>query len=83
MCYLITLKIEVTNHNNNTVILFLEEATASLQLDLWPCHKQVGHQRLVYFDQAIHYYCVVPVTTFNKGTISICVFNSTASLIES
>ena len=80
MCYLITLTTEVTNHNSNTVIL---EATTSLQLDLWPCQKQVGHQRLIYFDQAIHYYCVVPVTTFDKGTISIFVFTSTASLIES
>ena len=32
---------------------FLEEATTSLQLDLWPCLEQVAHQRLVYFDQAI------------------------------
>ena len=62
---------------------FFKEATASLQLDLWPCHRQVGHQRSVNFDQATNYCCVVPVTTFNKGTTSIFVFNSTASLIES
>ena len=35
-------------HNNNT---FREEATNSLPLDLWLCHKQVGHQGLDYFDQ--------------------------------
>ena len=62
---------------------FREEATTCLQLDLWLCHKQVGHQRLVYFDQAIIDCCVVPVTTFNKGIISIVVFNSTASFFES
>ena len=85
MCYLITLTnyIEVTYHNNNTVILFLEEATTSLQLDLWSCHKQVGHQRLIYFDQEFFHCCVVPVATFIKGTIFLFVFNSTASLIES
>ena len=68
MSYLITLTnyMEVTYHNNNTVIFFLEEATTSLQLDLWLCHKRVGHQRLASFDQAIHECCVVPVTTFNE-----------------
>ena len=64
--------------------IFWEQATTNLQLDLWLCHKQVGHERLVYFDQAIiDDCCVVPVTTFNKGTISIVVFNSTTSLNES
>ena len=54
-----------------------------ITLTIWICYKQVGYQRLVYFDQAIHDCCAVPVTTFNKGTISIVVFNSTASHIES
>ena len=54
-----------------TLWYFWEEATTSLQRDLWLLHKQVGHQRLDYFDQAIYNWCVVPVTTFNKGTICL------------
>ena len=82
MCYLITLTnyMKVTYHNNTTVIFVYQWP---LQVNLWLCHEQVGHQRLVYFDQAIHDCCAVPITTFNKGTISIVVFNSTTSLIES
>ena len=59
--------------------LFGEHTGFNTNSSIVPC----VNQRLVYFDQAIHYCCVMPVDRFIKGTISIFVFNRTASLIES
>ena len=67
MCYLITLTnyMEITYHNNNTVILF-EKRPLQVCNSIFGFVKQVGHQRLLYFYQAVHDCCVVPATTFNN-----------------